>query len=276
MKEVKSQSPSATRRSGKSKVKSQILFMFLVSSLFIIFNGAAAAELTAIANHDHIKIDFMYHGSSLSIRGVSDPGTDLVVKIASPEGHQALKRKGKVAGLLWMNVGELKFDHVPNFYAVHSTKKLEDILSAEEMDKYVIGYPALERHVDISPVSGQEEKDRWFTEFLRFKESSKLFAASSGSISITNNDGKQNYYILTEWPYQAPPGDYLVSVYAVKDKKITEKAEAKVQVEQAGIVKTLSGMAKESASAYGLLSIIAALGAGFGVGLIFRKGGGAH
>jgi hypothetical protein len=35
-------------------------------------------------------------------------------------------------------------------------------------------------------------------------------------------------------------------------------------------------MAKESASAYGLLSILAALGAGFGVGLIFRKGGGAH
>jgi uncharacterized protein (TIGR02186 family) len=250
--------------------------MFLISSLFIIFNGAVSAELTAKANHDHIKIDFLYHGSSLSIRGVSDPGTDLVIKITSPEGHQALKKKGKVAGLLWMNVGELKFDHVPNFYTVHSTKKLEDILSAEEREKYVLGYPALEKRADISPVSREEEKDRWFQEFIRFKESSKLFAASSGTISITNNEGKQNYYVLTEWPYQAPPGDYLVTVYAVKDKKITEKAEATVKVEQAGVVKTLAGMAKDSASTYGILSILAALGAGFGVGLVFRKGGGAH
>jgi len=69
---------------------------------------------------------------------------------------------------------------------------------------------------------------------------------------------------------------YTVTVYAVKNKKIVEQAESKVQVEQAGIVKRLAGMAKNNAAVYGILSIMAALGAGFGVGLIFRKGGGAH
>jgi uncharacterized protein (TIGR02186 family) len=250
--------------------------VILIAALLVIFSGVASAELTATANHDIIKIDFLYHGSTLSIRGTSDPGTDLIVKITAPDGHMALKKKGKVGGLLWMNVGEIKFDHAPGFYGVHSTKKLEDILSAEEMDKYVLGYPALERHVEISPATDEKEKDTWFREFVRYKESSKLYATSTGTISLTNADGKQNYYILTEWPYQARPGEYLVTVYAVKDKKVAEKAEANVRVEQAGIVKTLAGMAKESASAYGLLSILAALGAGFGVGLIFRKGGGAH
>ncbi len=72
------------------------------------------------------------------------------------------------------------------------------------------------------------------------------------------------------------PGVYTVTVYAVKDNKIVEKAESKVQVEQAGVVKKLAGMAKNNASVYGILSILAALGAGFGVGLVFRKGGGAH
>jgi hypothetical protein len=250
--------------------------VILVAALLVIFGGVASAELTATANHDHIKIDFLYHGSTLSIRGTSDPGTDLIVKIASPEGHQALKKKGKVGGLLWMNVGELKFDHIPGFYEVHSTKNLDDILSQDERDKYVLGYPALERHAEISPLSAEGEKDTWFKEFVRYKEASKLYATSTGTISLTNTDGKQNYYILTEWPYQAQPGEYLVTVYAVKDKKISEKAEAKVMVEQAGVVKTLAGMAKEKASVYGLLSVLAALGAGFGVGLIFRKGGGAH
>ncbi len=241
-----------------------------------LFSGRAAAELTIKANHDYIKIDFLYHGSSVSIRGVSDPGTDLIIKITAPEGHQALKKKGKVAGLLWMNVGELKFEHVPNLYFLHSTKKLDDILSREEMDKYVLGYPALEKHIDLSPVSTNEEKDTWFREFLRFKEASRLFATSVGKISSTINNGKQDYYILSEWPYQALPGNYIVTVYEVKDRKVVEMAETKVMVEQVGVVKTLSGMAKNNASLYGMLSILAALSAGFGVGMIFRKGGGAH
>ena len=49
-----------------------------------------------------------------------------------------------------------------------------------------------------------------------------------------------------------------------------------MRVEQVGMVKTLAGMAKDSAAVYGFLSIGIALSAGFGVGLVFRKGGGSH
>lgn len=243
---------------------------------FVLLRGAASAELTAIANHDRIKIDFLYHGSTLSIRGVSDPDVDIIIKITSPEGHQALKKKGKMAGLLWMNVGALNFEKVPNFYSVHSTKRLEEILSPEEMDRYVLGYGPLMKHIEISPVADQAEKEKWFGEFIRYKESSRLYAESTGSITMNTEGRKQRYYVLTEWPYQAPPGDYTVNVYAVKNRKVIEQASAPVAVEQAGVVKTLSGMAKNNAGFYGLISIAAALAAGFGVGLVFRKGGGAH
>jgi uncharacterized protein (TIGR02186 family) len=257
---------------------------FRVAALFILvvlitftFTGNASAMLTAKANHDHITIDFFYHGNSVSVRGVSDPGVDLIIKMTAPEEHQVLKQKGKVAGMLWMNVGTLKFEHVPNFFAVYSTKKLEDLLSAEEMERYTIGYTALEKHVDVTPVANEEEKAKWFNEFVKFKENSKVYAISSGKIETKmNQNGQQEYYILTDWPYQAQPGDYRVTVYAVKDGKVIEQAESNVNVEQVGMVKTLSTMAKNNAAFYGILSIGIALGAGFGVGLVFRKGGGSH
>jgi uncharacterized protein (TIGR02186 family) len=241
------------------------------------FAGTAHAMLTAKANHDHITIDFFYHGSTVSIKGESDPGVDLIIKMTAPEEHQTLKQKGKVGGLLWMNLGTLKFEHVPNFYAVYSTKKTEDILSREELEKYTIGYPALERHVEVTPVANEEEKAKWFGEFVKFKEDARVYAMSSGKIETKTTDtGRQGYYILTDWPYQAAPGDYLITVYAVKDGKVVEQAETKVNVEQVGVVKTLATMAKNSAAFYGILSIGIALGAGFGVGLVFRKGGGSH
>lgn len=254
-----------------------LVFLVLSLGLFVPgLAGKASAELTIKANHDHISIDFFYHGSTVSVSGASDPGVDLIVKIASPEGHQGLKRKGKVGGVLWMNVGELKFENVPSLYFLRSTKKLADIISEEEMDRYVIGYPALEKHIEISPVADGKEKARWFEEFRKFKEHAKLYLSSTGNFDLKEKDGKQEYYTLLDWPYQASPGEYIVTVYAVKGKKVVDKVEANVLVEQAGLVKTLAGMAKNRGGLYGIISIIAALGAGFGVGMIFRKGGGAH
>ncbi len=253
-----------------------LIFKIIVLALFALFLDDAAAELTARANHDHIKIDFFYHGSTVSVRGVSDPGTDLIITLSSPEGHEVLREKGKVGGLLWMTVGELKLDHAPYLYSVHSTKKIEDLLSKEERVKYGIGYEALRENAQLKPVSSDEEKTRWFNEFVKFKQSSNLYGASVGNISLTEKNGKQDYYILTQWPYQAPPGTYTATVYAVKNNRVIETATSKVLVEQVGIVKSLAEMAKRNGAVYGLLAIVSALGAGFGIGMVFGKGGGAH
>lgn len=260
------------------KVKRLLKFIGIIFSALISLSlsGNASAELTATANHDHISIDFFYHGSTVSVRGVSDPGTDLIIKITSPEEHQHLLKKGKVAGLLWMNVGKLEFEKLPKLYALHSTGKIEDILSREEMAKYGIGYPALEKRAEIAPVAGEDEKAAWFDHFVKLKESSKLYSMSSGKINLTEDKGKQNYYVLLEWPYQARPDHYTITVYAVKGMKVVETAETHVSVEQVGVVKSLASMSKNNGALYGAISILAALAAGFGVGMVFGKGGGAH
>jgi uncharacterized protein (TIGR02186 family) len=252
-----------------------VIFSMLVVSVLFLYGGMASAQLTATANHDHITVDFFYHGSTISVRGVTDHGTDLIIKIASEDGKQALRKKGKVGGFLWMNVGELEVEHAPKVYFLHSTRNIEDILSRDEMNKYVIGYPALEKYAKMN-TTDESEKDRWFNEFVKFKESSNVYTTSTGKISLVNKDGEQDYYILTEWPYQAPPGKYTVTVYAVKDKKVIETATSNVMVEQVGMVKSFAYMAKNNAAVYGIIAILAALTAGFGVGLVFRKNGGAH
>jgi hypothetical protein len=171
----------------------------------------------------------------------------------------------------------LRFENTPNLYEVFSTRKVEDILSLEEQKKYTLGYAALADHVEISPLANAAEKTQWFGEFVKFKEASNLYKTDFGKIEMKGlPEGRQEYFIQTQWPYQAAPGEYLVSVYAVKDGAVVEQAESQVKVEQVGMVKTLAGMAKDSAALYGFLSIGVALSAGFGVGMVFRKGGGAH
>jgi len=264
-------------KSQISNFKFVMLLTFAICILQFAISNEAFAMLTARANHDHITIDFFYHGSTVGVKGVSDAGRDLVIKITSPEGHQVMKKKGKVAGLLWMNVGTLAFEKTPNLYEVFSTRKIGDILSVEERGKHTLGYEALAAHVEVAPVADASEKAQWFNEFVKFKEESNLYKSDFGKIEMKDlPDGRQEYYIQTQWPYQAAPGDYTVSVYAVKNGKVVEQAESHVKVEQVGMVKALAGMAANSAAFYGFLSVGIALSAGFGVGMVFRKGGGSH
>lgn len=249
--------------------------IILSAGLLLISQGELSAALTTTAGTAPIDIGFFYHGSSVTVKGSSDRGTDLVIKITSEGGHHTLRQKGKV-GVLWMNVGTLKFEHVPSVYFLQSTRKLDDILSPEEQAKYSLGYKALAAESEISPLKNHAEKDNWFREFLKYKEASNVYSVSSGNISLTPKDGQQDYSVVMRWPYQAPPGDYLVTVYQIRDGKVIDKVEDKVVVQQVGIIKSLAGMARDNGAFYGFISVMVALGAGFGVGLIFRKGGGGH
>jgi hypothetical protein len=163
----------------------KVLFLLklMLFTLLCPFADDAYATLTAKANHDHITIDSFYHGSTVSVRGIADPGTDLIIKLSSEDTHQSLREKGKVGGLLWMTVGELNLDHVPNVYEVHSTKNIDDIINKDEIDRYGLGYKSLEKHASMN-ASG-EERTKWFNEFVKFKEASSLYATSSGTIALT-------------------------------------------------------------------------------------------
>ena len=247
----------------------------LIAALALLIASSASAELTAIANHDHITIGFFYHGSTVSVRGVADPDTDLIIKIASPETKDALKRKNKVGGVLWMNTESFEFAKVPNLYFIHCTKNVDDILSPEEAEKYGLGLKALTHTAEIEDLKDPARKDDLMAEFVKYKEASKMYGESGNDVQLTpNKDGKVDYYIMTQWPFQAPPGSYKATVYSVRGGKVVEVADSAVSVEQVGTVKYLADMAKNNGALYGALSIAAALAAGLGVGLIFGKGGG--
>jgi hypothetical protein len=133
----------------------------LAAALLLCGAGRAAAEISLVANHDHITIDFFYHGSSVSARGLVEPGTDVIVKIAGPEGTETLKQKGRTAGVLWMNVGTLHFEKTPNLYEIYSTRPIDQILTPEEAEREVIGYGALSKHLELEPVASPEDREKW-------------------------------------------------------------------------------------------------------------------
>jgi len=249
----------------------------LLMTLAAAFSAPSAwAALTAKANHDDIKINYNYNGSTVSISGISDPNVDLIIKITSGNTDEKLMRKDKEAGL-WMNVEQLTMENAPNFYFIRSTSNLDSLLSADQLIANELGYGALEQTIDISPAKSADMKKSLLNDYIKYKEDGKVYSQSLGSIDQNTNDaGQPSYYTKFDWPFQAPPDTYDVTVYAIKNHVITDTAQSKVVVEQDGIVKALSDMAQNNGALYGTAAIGVSLTAGFGVGFIFKSGGGSH
>lgn len=249
------------------------LFASFVLTIIFVSDGFS---VTANVQPERISVNSLYHGSSVTVTGEAAPDEDIIVKFSTPAKQVHLRQKGKRGGLLWMNVGELEYNPVSDVYLLYSTGDVDRILNGDEQDKYLIGYGAFKRVVEVSPVSDESEKEKWVEEFLRFKENSGVYGVFTEGIETKAEDGRKTFQLTVDWPYQAPPQDYTVSVYAVKNNSVQDYKQTPLKVETVGALKFVSGMAFNSASVYGIASILIAIAAGFIVSIIFKGGGGGH
>lgn len=233
---------------------------------------AIQGPITCEVIPDVISIDSFYHGAKLLITGKSDPKDEIIIVISSPTGESSLKYMGKAAGLFWMKIGDMEFKPVSNVYLVYTTGKLEEITTPAERMKRRLGYDALKSQIEITSSKGPVDKERWFNEFIKFKEKDRLYGVNEG---VVVKDGKGGYSLKINWPYQAPPETYTIEAFAVRDGIAYAKATQELIIKKTGMVKLLSDLAFKNAAIYGLIAIIIAMIAGLVVGLIF-KGGGGH
>ncbi len=247
-----------------------ILYAALTISVF--FSNANCWALTTQVTPQNVPITLFYHGAQISIQGQNASDTDLIVKISSEPSGAHMKFKGKAAGLFWMKMGDISFEHVPSAYLLYTSRNLDDILSEDQRIKEGIGFEAIKAGTTVESSAKDMDPDRWIGEFIKFKQAEKLYQLEENAI-IRQQGG---YQLNIDWPYQAAPGTYDVEVIAVREGSIVDKTVTSFTVERTGTVSKLSDLALNHAAIYGVIAILVAMAAGFAVGALFKKGGGAH
>lgn len=248
-----------------------LLFVALTCFMFFSNETARAAVTTEVTPQD-IAINLLYHGTKLSIKGQSDANDDIIVKIDTDPIDAHMKYKGKAAGIFWMKLGDMSFEHVPAVYILSSSQKLESLLSKDERVMEGIGFESIKANAKMESTAEDMDPKRWIDEFIKFKKAEKLYKIEEGTVT----KGQDGYQLEVDWPFQAGPGTYNVEVMAVRDGKVVDRTQTNLTVARAGIVATLSNLAFNHAAVYGIIAIVVAMAAGFAVGALFKKGGGAH
>lgn len=254
------------------------ILLFVVLAVLPFPAAGSAQFLTSQVSPEHVPINITYNGAKLKISGQSMAGDDLIVRITSASADAHYKYMGKASGLFWMKKGDISFKNVPGVYMLFSTRDLDHLLDAAEQKKNLIGYEALKETAEIETENEEirQNVSEWQNEFVRFKQKENLYSINAGTVVRQHGQDSDTYQVEADWPFQAAPGSYTIEVMAIRNGKIAERAASVFTVERAGVVSKLSDLAFNKAPLYGMMAVIIAIMAGFAVGLIFKKGGGAH
>lgn len=242
----------------------------------------AKEKIVTAASKNLIEIGLSYRGDQIHFFGVNPvPGADLIIRLTAQKDEEIkLSVKGRV-GPFWMTVKQYEVSGAPFMYKIHANRPIREIISEATAKELEIGYDALFPRLRMTLARGQEpatpaekEKERQevFRGLVKLKESLNLYNIVETPARLEIPEGKL-YKHYFRFPPAATEGKYVVETFAFLKGELVGYGQDVIEIRKVGLEHWLTETSQNSPVLFGILSVLVAVGAGLGVGMIFRKGG---
>ncbi|MFZ0960191.1 MAG: TIGR02186 family protein [Terriglobia bacterium] len=245
-----------------------LTLQFLV--LALLAQGATALDPTRPkVTPPTVGMGTFYGGAKVHVAGVAEAGSKVIVVVRGPSVAEVFNKLGRV-GPIWVNTGKVSISGVPALLLVFSSESLNTCLNAAALDRYQLDLESLKKHMRIETKA--PDRDRVADDFLVFKAHRATYRITSGSVHLGAPDqGELPYSLDFEMPRSAKPGKYQVSVLECRKGEVANQSDVDLGLVEVGFPALVARLAKEQASLYGIMSIIIAMVAGFGIDFIASR-----
>jgi uncharacterized protein (TIGR02186 family) len=247
---------------------------FVLAVFWLLTASAHSAQGVASITVEPRTIDIgaLYDGITLTVTGSIPADSEAIVRFIGDTCDLHMKEKGKVGGIMWMNLDSITFKGAPNVCLVSSAVDLKRLEAEGSVSIRVLRLSGLEKSVEVE-ASGAGHKN-FFEELLKLKEKEGLYREMFGNVSYENSsEGQKKFTADVPLPSRLTPGGYVVKLDAVKKGEVIARAEQPVKVNLVGFPAFLSALAYDHSALYGVFATIVALLAGLGIGLLFQSRG---
>lgn len=220
-----------------------------------------------------VQIRYSFTGAQLLLFGtVVYPGgrppdrqVDIAVVLRGPVQPILVREKQKIAGI-WMNADSGRFRSAPSFYAVASSRPINDLLDERTAAIYELGL----HNLQLSPGGGAlPEKERRFEAgLLDLRSRSNLYQEDPRGVEIT---GGVLYRAVITIPSQVPVGTYTAETYLIDRHKVIAAATRDIQINKSGFERYVALAARRHRFVYGLACVLLSLGLGWAAAAVFRR-----
>ncbi|MCK5549541.1 MAG: TIGR02186 family protein [Hyphomicrobiaceae bacterium] len=256
--------PSGTRR---PEIKAQAPQAGPVERIEADVSTRSVEVTTAFTGHEILVFG--------SIDNSQQPGDEsgyynIVVVVEGTPEPTVVRRKSDVGGL-WINTSSVIFASVPSYYAIASTRPIDEIAGPNVLDKHAIGFA----HIKMTPVPsyqwsfGEEALAAFKAAVIRLKRQEGLYImeARDGVTFI----GRSLFRSTISLPANVPVGPLVARVFLFRDGKVISAHIARVTLERAGLERLLHNFAFRYPFFYGIFAVLLAVLSGLLASAYFRR-----
>lgn len=242
----------------------------------LLLGGQRAPVLVPDVSHREIEIIYSFTGAELLLFGailypdrtIPDPEedpTDIVVVVKGPVQSVLMREKQRVAGI-WVNAESMRYRSAPSFYAVASSRPIEQIVDERTRAIYELGLGSLH----LSPITGAEPQvqDGFVRGLVDLRQRAGLYAELPEAVEIT--DGVL-YRARVPIPARVPVGRFTAETFLIRDGRVLAAAVREIDIRKSGFERFVATAAENHEVLYGLLAVLLSVAFGWGAGAIWRR-----
>jgi hypothetical protein len=248
--------------------------MSVASSLAIAFlaGGVAPPALIRIVSPRVIEVGAFYEGANVRVEGVAPPGSQMIVTVTGSERPESFNRKARF-GPIWLNAGKVRISGAPSLFLRFSAGPVlvhrdRECMAGRELDE-----AAVRQRIHIGPAPPDPRTAAALgSDYLALKQSDGVYSFTSAGIVMGSPEaGGTPYTLRFRWPKKAPPGEYYIHAYSIRNGAVESQAEAIIPVVRAGFPAWLAGLAENHAPLYGITAVLIGALAGFGIDFLSTR-----
>lgn len=241
----------------------------VIGLVLLLSPGVACAQvqipLIADSSEPLVEINAGFVGTNVLVFGAKEGPGDVIIVVRGPIADYSVRHKQRIAGI-WLNADRVDFQAVPSFYAVASSRPLDDVITAVVQTREQIGINRLR----LTPVERADagETVSFAAALVRIKQRAGLFGNGVAKVRFLAD---RLFRAEIHLPSNVPTGKYNVEVMLVRDNEVAMAQTVYLEVNKSGLGADVYQFAHTQAAAYGLIAILGALLAGWVAHLVFRK-----
>lgn len=249
-----------------------IFLLFIFATVSPVFAMAQESVITGLST-ENIALNATFNGSELFVFGAirrdapvpeGSAPLDVIITIKGPEEPVTVRRKSRLFGI-WVNDASVGVRETPSFYAIATTRPLQDLLTETERLRYGIGMDQAVRKVESHP--SITDLSPFAEAVVRLREKTGLYEQLDGSVDLAEETLFQTHIRL---PANIIEGEYTAQFFLVRDRAVVSSGTSEITVQKTGIERWLFNLAQEEPLIYGILSVALALATGWLAAAAFR------
>ncbi|QEA16255.1 hypothetical protein FRF71_08985 [Novosphingobium ginsenosidimutans] len=237
----------------------------------ILLGGARDPILVPEVSQHEIQVRQGFTGTELLLYGaiLTPEGSragqdyDIVVVLKGPTNAIILREKQRIAGI-WVNAASAEFRSAPAFFAVASSKPIDQIVDQKTAAIYELGLPWLQ----LSPIGAFDpaEQRRFSAGLVERRVREGLYKEDPGGVNVSE---QVLYQARIKLPSSVQTGTYTAETFAISKGRVVASAVARVEVRKVGFERLVAQFADDNSFLYGLLAVLVSVGMGIVAGRLF-------